>query len=112
MSPGRNEKGAASLGLKPAEPNGAKALFFLMGEQSEDPALLTMLNDAFTVVQASYQSPLVEKADVVLPTPLWYERTGHMTDCEGTVKPVAEVLAKPATVRDDAEVLSALADLL
>jgi formate dehydrogenase major subunit len=112
LSPGRNANGAKTAGLKPLEPNGARTQFFLLGEQSEDQALLGKLNGAFTVVQASYQSPLVEQADVVLPAPVWYERTGHVTDLEGVVKPVAQVLAMPETVRDDAEVLSALADLL
>ena len=77
-----------------------------MGEQAEDPTLLGKLNGAFTVVQASYRSPLVEQADVVLPAPLWYERTGHVTDLEGAVKPLNEVLAQcPRAVRDDADVL-------
>ena len=112
LSPGRNAKGAGNLGLKPMEPDGAETQFLLLGEQSEDPALLEKLNGAWTVVQASYYSALVEKADVVLPAPLWYEHTGHVTDLEGTVKPVNEVLAMPETVREDAEVLSVLADML
>ncbi|MCU0519208.1 MAG: 2Fe-2S iron-sulfur cluster-binding protein [Anaerolineae bacterium] len=112
LSPGRNERGATAAGLKHAEPNGAQTRFFLLGEQSEDQALTTKVDGAFTVVQASYLSPLVEGADVVLPTPVWYERTGHTTDYAGVVKPVAEVLPKPAAVRDDAEVLSALAAML
>lgn len=112
LSPGRNEKGAAAVGLKPAAPNGATTQFFLMGEQAEDPALMAKLNGAFTVVQASYLSPLAEQADVVLPAPVWHERTGHVTNVEGTVKPVVEVLPMPEGVRDDADVLTSLADLL
>jgi NADH dehydrogenase/NADH:ubiquinone oxidoreductase subunit G len=112
LSPGRNEQGAAAVGLTHAVPNSAKTQLFLLGEQSEAQTLMAQLNGAFTVVQASYQSPLVEKADVVLPTPVWYERTGHVTDYSGAVRPVAEVLPKPAAVRDDAEVLAALAAML
>ncbi|MGC9521367.1 MAG: molybdopterin-dependent oxidoreductase [Anaerolineae bacterium] len=112
LSPGRNERGARALGLQPAEPNGAKTHFFLMGEQAEDPALLEELNGAFTVVQASNYSPLVEQADVVLPAPVWHERSGHVTNLEGTVKPVNQVLPMPENVRDDADVLTNLADLL
>ncbi|MBN1250388.1 MAG: molybdopterin-dependent oxidoreductase [Anaerolineae bacterium] len=112
LSPGRNEKGAEAAGLKPVAPNGAATQFFLMGEQAEDPSLVEKLNGAFTIVQASYVSPLTEKADVLLPAPVWYERTGHVTNVEGNVKPVAEVLPMPEGVRDDADVLTALADLL
>jgi formate dehydrogenase major subunit len=112
LSPGRNQKGAESAGLKPAEVNGAVTQLFLMSEQSEDAALIEKVGDAFTVVMASYKSPLVEQADVVLPTPLWYERTGTVTNLEGQVKPLNEVLEKPETVRDDAEVLTTLADMV
>jgi predicted molibdopterin-dependent oxidoreductase YjgC len=112
LSPGRNEKGAAAVGLEPVAPNGATTQFFLMGEQAEDPTLVEKLNGAFTIVQASYMSPLVEKANVVLPAPVWYERTGHVTNVEGDVKPVVEVLPMPEGVRDDTDVLTALAGLL
>jgi formate dehydrogenase major subunit len=98
--------------VKPAEVNGATTQLFLMGEQSEDAALMDKLGDGFTVVMASYRSPLVEQADVVLPTPLWYERTGSVTNLEGQVKPLNEVLEKPETVRDDAEVLTMLAGMV
>ncbi|MCJ7551761.1 MAG: molybdopterin-dependent oxidoreductase, partial [Anaerolineae bacterium] len=112
LSPGRNQKGAASDSLRTAEPNGAATLVFLMGEQAEDPALLEKLNGAFTVVQASYVSPLVERANVVLPAPVWYERAGHVTNVEGDVRAVNQVLPMPDGVRDDAVVLAALVDLL
>jgi formate dehydrogenase major subunit len=112
LSPGANEKGAAAVGLKSTKPNGAVTKFYLMGEQAENPAWLGELNGAFTIVQASYISPLVEQADVVLPAPLWYERTGHVTDLEGTVKPLHEVLPMPEGVRDDAEVLTTLAEMV
>ncbi|MGC9467191.1 MAG: molybdopterin-dependent oxidoreductase [Anaerolineae bacterium] len=112
LSPGRNERGAKAVGLKPVAPNGAATQYVLMGEQSEDPALLEKLKGAFTIVQASCRSPLVEQADVVLPAPVWYERVGHVTNLEGTVKPVAEVLPKPEGVRDDADVLIELAGML
>ena len=112
LSPGRNQKGATADGLKPAEPNGAVTQYFLMGEQTEDPALLEKLNGAFTIVQASYVSPLVERADVVLPAPVWYERAGHVTNIEGNIRAVNQVLPMPEGVRDDAVVLAALIDLL
>jgi formate dehydrogenase major subunit len=112
LSPARNGKGAERVGLKPMKPNGAATQFFLMGEQAEDAGLLDKLNGAFTVVQASYMSPLADKADVVLPVPLWYERTGHITNLEGKVMPLQAVLPMPDGVRDDAEVLDNLAEMV
>jgi len=70
------------------------------------------LKAGFTVVQASYQSQLVEQADVVLPSPIWSEQTGHVTNLEGKVFPLNPSLAKPETVKDEAEVLVKLAEML
>jgi formate dehydrogenase major subunit len=111
LSPART-MGGASAGLKPAEFNGAATRFLLVSEQAEDPAWVDALGEGFTVVQASYHSPLVERADVVLPTPLWYERTGTVTNIDGDTKPLAEVLPMPEGLRDDAEVLKTLADMV
>jgi len=112
LDPARNAKGAEAAGLAPMELEKADTLFFLLGEQSEDDALLSKVNGAFTVVQASYYSPLVECADVVLPGPIWAERTGHVTNLEGKVFVVNPVLPMPEGIRDDAEVLASLAEKL
>jgi NADH dehydrogenase/NADH:ubiquinone oxidoreductase subunit G len=87
-------------------------VYFLMSEQSVDEVLVEQLNGAFTVVQASYHSPLTEKADIVLPTPIWVERTGHVTNLEGEVLPLQPALEMPGNVRDDADVLAQLTELV
>jgi formate dehydrogenase major subunit len=112
LSPARNLMGAQAVGLAPTAPNGAATQLFLLAEQSEDEALVDGLDDAFTIVMAGYRSPLVERADVVLPTPIWAERTGHVTNLEGSVKPLSPALEMPEGTRDDAEVLAALAEML
>ncbi len=112
LSPSRNGKGAETVGLKHMKLNGAATQFFLMGEQAEDATLLDKLSGVFTVVQASYMSPLADKADVVLPAPLWYERTGHVTNLEGKVLPLDAALPMPDGVRDEAEVLEKLTEML
>jgi formate dehydrogenase major subunit len=109
---GRNGLGALSAGLSPLGLEDASMVYFLIGEQPVDDALVEELNGAFTVVQASYYSPLVEKADVVLPTPIWVERTGHVTNLEGKVLPLQPALDMPKDVRDEADVLAQLAELL
>jgi formate dehydrogenase major subunit len=112
LSPARNGKGAENVGIKPIKPNGAETQYFLMGEQAEDAALLDKIKGTFTVVQASYMSPLADKADVVLPSPLWYEREGHITNLEGKVLPMKAVLSMSEEVRDEAAVLDLLAEML
>lgn len=112
LSPARNGAGAKAAGLAPISPNGAATQFVLLGEQSEDEGLAAKLKAAFTIVQASYQSPLVEQADVVLPSPIWSEQAGHVTNLEGKVFPLHPALAKPGMVKDEAEVLVKLAEML
>ena len=112
LNPARNGKGAEAAGLTPIVPNGAATQFVLLGEQSEDEALAAKLNGAFTVVQASYRSSLVDKADVVLPSPIWFEQTGHVTNLEGKIFPLNAALAMPEMVKGEAEVLVALAEMV
>ena len=112
LDPAHNGMGAEAAGLKPTTIGKANMLYFLLGEQNENGALVDRVNGAFTVVQASYWSPLVEHADVVLPAPIWAERTGHFTNLEGRVLPLNPAVPMPDQVRDEAEVLSSLAKIL
>ncbi len=127
LDPARNGKGAEAAGLMPMEDSPLFAedfstfaeglqtetlLYVLLSEQSEDATFTAKVNGAFTVVQASYRSPLVEQADVVLPTPIWCERTGHVTNLEGKVKSLSPALPMPEGMLDDAEVLKKLTEMI
>jgi len=92
LEPGRNGVGALAAGLRSLDLEDTNMVYFLIGEQPIDETLAARINGAFTVVQASYHSPLVEKADVVLPTPIWAERRGHVTNLEGKVLPGVKAL--------------------
>ena len=112
LEPGRNSQGASTAGLAPFSPSAADTLLILLGEYPASAELVEQLNGAFNVVQASYYSALTEKADVVLPAPIWAERTGHTTNLEGKEMQLQAALEMPADVRDDAEVLIELAKLI
>ena len=112
LEPGRNGKGALRAGLTPVKTAEKDMVYFLIGEQPVDEAWVEQLNGAFTVVQASYHSPLTERADVVLPAPIWIERTGHVTNLEGKVLPLQPALEMSGNVRDDADVLAQLTALV
>ncbi|MCD4738423.1 MAG: molybdopterin-dependent oxidoreductase [Anaerolineae bacterium] len=112
LEPGRNGRGAAAAGLTPLAPSAAETLLVLLGEHPVNATWVEKLAGAFTVVQASYLSPLTAKADVVLPTPIWVERNGHVTNLEGKVLPLQAALELPSGVRDETEVLIELAQLI
>lgn len=88
FTPASNTFGVVSAGISAAfAPNGAKAYYVLAGEAAKvDQALLEALKTAdFVAVQASYREPWEEVADVILPSPTAFEKSGTMINAEGRV---------------------------
>ena len=95
------------------DPEGMKGIFVLVADDQVDEPLLGKLEKAeFVAVQASYFGPLVERADVVLPTAIWAEKSGTLTNTEGRAQALHAAVPTPAGVRDDQEILTALAERL
>ena len=112
--PGTNGRGAVAAGLNgDFDPEGMKGIFVLVADDQVDEPLLGKLEKAeFVAVQASYFGPLVERADVVLPTAIWAEKSGTLTNTEGRAQALHAAVPTPAGVRDDQEILTALAERL
>jgi assimilatory nitrate reductase catalytic subunit len=66
----------------------------------------------FLAVSDIFVSETAAEADVVFPTAQWAEEDGTMTNLEGRVIRRRQVLPAPAGVRDDLQLLTALADRL
>ncbi|MGC8825540.1 MAG: molybdopterin-dependent oxidoreductase [Anaerolineae bacterium] len=114
LEPGPNGRGALQAGLMPVSAGSAPVVFLLAGDAPEvrTAELADFLNGGFNVVLASRQSALTERADVVLPAPIWAEQDGHITNLEGKELVVQAAVQMPAGVRSEVEVLQALASLL
>jgi len=115
MAPGTNSRGALAAGLgRPFDAGAAKGVYVLACDEGKVPeGLLAQLKKAdFVAVQSSYIEPWAEVADVILPTVLWAEKEGSVTNLEGRMLRVARALEPPAGVKDEAEVLKALAEKL
>ncbi|MCL0050276.1 molybdopterin-dependent oxidoreductase [Dehalococcoidia bacterium] len=114
LVPGTNGRGALAAGINGAfEAEGVKAIYLLAVDDEVDEALLSKLGDAeFVAAQASYSGPLLERADVVLPTAIWAEKSGTLVNTEGRSQALHAALRPPAGVKDDSEILKALADRL
>ncbi len=63
----------------------------------------------FLVVHASYQEPITEMADVVLPALVWYEHEGSLYNVEGKKVPVRKAVPYPKELIPENEVLTQLA---
>jgi formate dehydrogenase major subunit len=107
-----NGRGAEAAGLAPRNTEEADSLVLLLGESDDRSGMATRLNGAFTVALASYRSSLVAQADVVLPTPIWAERSGHFTNVEGKVLPLHPAIPMPDQVRDEVQILADLASMM
>jgi predicted molibdopterin-dependent oxidoreductase YjgC len=106
-----NSLTAALLGLdEPFKLNGQKAVYVAAGDDRVSPSLVERLSKApYLVVQASYESPLIEKADVVLPVTTWSEQEGHYINLDGRVQKAEKAISSPENVRDNLVVLNELA---
>ncbi|MBT9160969.1 MAG: NADH-quinone oxidoreductase subunit 3 [Dehalococcoidia bacterium] len=112
LVPGTNGRGALAAGINGAfEADKARAVYVLAADDEVDEGLLSSLDGAeFVVAQASYFGPLLERADVVLPTAIWAEKSGTLINTEGRAQAVYAALRPPAGVKDDREILKMLAD--
>ena len=106
-----NSLTAALLGLdQEFKLTGQQAVYVALGDERVSPSLIERLSKAsYLVVQASYESELTKKADVVLPVTVWSELEGHYINLDGRLQKAEKVLAAPENVRDNFAVLNGLA---
>jgi formate dehydrogenase major subunit len=111
---GANGRAASRLKLnQPCDLAGVRAAYVALGDDALEPALLAALGPVpFVVVQASCESELTERADVVLPVENWTEQAGHFLNLEGRLQTAQRALAAPAGVRSNVSVLASLAERL
>jgi len=115
LEPGVNTRAALSFGMHNGfKASAAKVLYILLGEQDWDGGDLLKKagEDAFIVVQASYSSPIIDRADVVLPAAIGSERTGSLTNTEGSIRTAYRAVEPEGEAKPDWEILSLLADKL
>ncbi len=76
----------------------------------EDPRSLARLevDPEFLVVQSAYGSSLSERADVVLPSRAWSERSGTYTDIDGHSRVISPVIKTERDVPSDERVIERL----
>ncbi len=112
---GVNTKAAAALGLDNGyDPAALKLLYVLLGEQNYkgDDLIKGIPPTTFIVAQASYLSPLTEKADLVLPTAIWSEQASTLTNIEGRIQNINKAVEPLGEAKPDWEVLQLLSKKL
>ncbi|MFN8381948.1 MAG: molybdopterin-dependent oxidoreductase [Anaerolineales bacterium] len=102
---------ATLLGMDiPFNLNGQQVVFAAIGDDYVSRSLIERVSKApYLVVQASYESKLTEKADLILPVTIWAEQEGHYINFDGRTQKAVQTLAAPESVRDNLTVLKELA---
>ncbi len=111
LEPGVNAQGALGFGLNRVfRADKADTVYVLAGEDGTgaEGKLEALSPEGFVIVEASYQSPLVERADIVLPAAIWTERSGTLTNLEGRVQDVHQVTSSAGSAKPDWEILALL----
>lgn len=93
--------------------NGQQAAFVALGDCTSSENVIQRLKEVpFVVAQATYESPLTEAADVVLPVEAWYEQDGHYLNIEGRLQKANKALNSPKDVWANDAVLQTVANHL
>ncbi|MBN1367813.1 MAG: molybdopterin-dependent oxidoreductase [Dehalococcoidales bacterium] len=107
-----NSRGAWQLGIadRDIKINLPRGLYLLLSDDTLSDEWLTWLQKInFLVLQASYYSPAVETADVILPSRTWAERGGTYYTTDGRTVKAEPVLQPRFGLPADEEVLQKLA---
>jgi anaerobic selenocysteine-containing dehydrogenase len=109
-----NSMAAECFGLTGAfQPESCQAAYLALGDDYPTRRLLRDLESVpFLAVQASYVSPLTERADVVLPVEIWSEQEGSYLNMEGRLQWAQAGAAAPEGVRSNLSVIQNLASEL
>lgn len=109
-----NSYAAQKYGLNKAfQIQGQRAVYLALGDDYPTPRLVEQLEEVpFIAVQASYISPLTERADVVFPVEMWAEQEGHYYNLEGRLQKAHKALEAPVNVRSNLAVLQEVAKRL
>jgi NADH dehydrogenase/NADH:ubiquinone oxidoreductase subunit G len=90
--------------------NRHQAVYVALGDDYPSKSLVERVSKSpYLVVQASYESALTEKADVILPVSIWAEQEGHYMNMDGRTQKVEKALTPPENVRDNLAVLTEVA---
>lgn len=112
LEPGVNTRAAVKFGMNNGfQASAAKVLYALLGEQDWDNGAVpgVVASDAFVIVQAGYTSPLLDRADAVLPSALGPERCGSLTNTEGVIQTASQAVKPAGQAMADWEILAQLA---
>jgi formate dehydrogenase major subunit len=95
---GANAAGATLLGLQ-VRPISGDALYVVASDEHANGSALP--EASFTVVQSAFRNAWTDRAHVALPSKIWYEKQGHITNFEGRRVALTRSVDAPAEILSD-----------
>lgn len=105
---GANSKGLRNMGINgKVDVSKAKGLYVLACDDDLKDKF-KRYSAAFVVLQTSYLTSEIEDADVVLPSPIWAEKSGTITNVDGLVQDITRSIDKPTDLKTNEEIIQLL----
>ncbi|WP_299024682.1 molybdopterin-dependent oxidoreductase [uncultured Thermanaerothrix sp.] len=99
--------------IEPMRPGTYEVAFVALGDEIPSETLVAALERTpFLIVQASRESKLTARADVVLPVYTWAEESGHYLNLEGRLQEAHPCLTAPGQAKSNEVALRKLAEAL
>jgi predicted molibdopterin-dependent oxidoreductase YjgC len=108
---GSNSLAASLLGMENQLEVKDEAVYVALGDDFAAKKLVEKLEKVpYLVVQASFESELTERADLVLPVSIWAEEAGYALNTEGRLQFAYAAVTAPEGIRSNVDVLKNVAD--
>ncbi|MGE5221035.1 MAG: molybdopterin-dependent oxidoreductase [Omnitrophica WOR_2 bacterium] len=98
---------------KSFNPDQYQAAFIALGDDYPYERLINSLNGIpCLIIQATYRSPLLDKADIVLPVRMWAEQEGHYLNLDDRLQLAVQAIPAPESILSNVDVLTRVASCL
>ncbi len=114
LAAGANNRGLEKAGINPlCESSTREALYLLIADDVVSCEIEEKARKAKTlIIQSSYINEIAERADVIFPSPPWFERSGTYTNTEGRLCRLNRACKHPKGALSDEEIVDAVRRLL
>jgi formate dehydrogenase major subunit len=114
LAAGANSRGLEKAGIKPlSESSTREALYLLIADDVASCEVEEESRKAKNlIIQSSYVNEIAERADVIFPSPPWFERSGTYTNTEGRLCQLNRACEPPEGALPDEEIVDAVWRLL
>ncbi|MGQ9609349.1 MAG: molybdopterin-dependent oxidoreductase [bacterium] len=110
LLPGANAKGLRNLGINSRPDINKAKIVYVLACDDDISGKFERGSADFVILHTSYMTSDAEKADIILPSPIWAEKEGTLTNIDGLVQNMVKIINAPETVQSNELIIKSLAD--